>query len=211
MPDALLQVTLASRSYVPVIVAPVVPPDDEVVTCPGSDTLQPLLPAAMVVVMAPDADTAPANVPTEPEMGAIVPCTAPLVIVNVSVPVRFEPSDWPPLQLPANCPSNRPAPLLAVNVPVTVLSALIVMEHGLVGPVQSPLQPVKADPDAGAAVMLTVVPSAYEEAAGVATTEPVPAPAFRSVSVRSCTCAGFSGHALVIMTTSNPAPAESAR
>ena len=46
-----------------------------------------------------------------------------------------------------------------MNDPVTVLSALITIEHGLVGPVQSPLQPVKFDPDARVAGMLTVAPS----------------------------------------------------
>ena len=114
----------------------------------------------MVAAIAPDADTAPEKVPTEPEIGASVPCITPLMIVNVRVPVRFEPSDWPPLQVPGNSPSNWPTPVLSANVAVTLLSALMMVEHGLVGAVQSPLQPVNADPDAGMAAMLTVVPSA---------------------------------------------------
>ncbi len=64
-----------------------------------------------------------------------------------------------------------------VNVAVTALSALMAMEHGFRGSVQSPLQPVNAAPDAGVAATLTVAPSAYVADCGVANMEPLPAPA----------------------------------
>ena len=154
-----MQVVLGTRTYEPVAVAFVVPPDDDALTCAERVTLQPRLPAGTVAESAPDGDTVPEKVPSEPESAEIVPWSTPLVSVNVSVPLSVDPSDWPPFHVPAYSPSNWPAPVLCVNDPVTILSALITIEHGLAGPVQSPLQPVKFDPDAGVAAMLTVAPS----------------------------------------------------
>lgn len=71
------------------------------------------------------------------------------------------------------------------KVAVTARSALITTEHGLVVPAHAPLQPVNAEPLAGVAAMLTVVPSSYVSPAGVAKIEPLPEPAEVSVNVRS--------------------------
>jgi hypothetical protein len=155
---ALLQVALATSKKVPVPLAPVVPSAVEVVICPARSTRQPLLAAAMDAETAPDADAVPDTVVVDPEIGAKVPVIVPPSIVQVNVPVRFEPSDWPPLHVPSYVPSNWPTPVLAVNVAVTVLFAFMTSVHGLAGSEQSPLQPVKADPGVAVAAMLTVVP-----------------------------------------------------
>src|SRR4051812_40157372 len=77
-----------------------------------------------------------------------------------------------------------------VNVAVTLWSALIVTTHAPV-PLQSPLQPVKVEPEAGVAVSVTLAGDVYEAeqvppqliAAGALVTLPDPAPAFVTVSV----------------------------
>ena len=86
-------------------------------------------------------------------------------------------------------------------------------EHGFAGPVQSPAHPVNADPDAGVAMMLTVAPSAYAVADGVAATVPLPAPVRDSVSVNvmgvgPVELCESSGHAVVVVKMRIPARAE---
>jgi hypothetical protein len=79
-------------------------------------------------------------------------------------------------------------------VAVTVVAVLSVTVQVPV-PVQPPLQPVKVEPAAGAAVKVTAVPLAnaaehvvpHEIPAGLLATVPVPAPALLTVSVTVCT------------------------
>src|SRR5882724_5497059 len=79
-----------------------------------------------------------------------------------------------------------------VNVAVTPRAALIVMLQAPV-PVQLPLQPLKIEPAAGAAVKVTAVPLAYAAAqlvphempAGALVTVPLPALALVTVSVKA--------------------------
>jgi len=74
---------------------------------------------------------------------------------------------------------------------VTARAALIVTVHAPV-PVQLPLQPVKVEPAAGAAVKVTMVPMAnaaeqvtpQEMPAGLLVTVPLPAPVFETVRAR---------------------------
>ncbi len=78
-----------------------IPPVEEVASCPVRLTLQPLLPAGMDAEMAPDSDAVPDMVAVEPEIGAKAPCITPLATVQVNVLVSVEPSDWPPLHVPS--------------------------------------------------------------------------------------------------------------
>src|SRR5438445_11169789 len=81
--------------------------------------------------------------------------------------------------------------LLMAKVAVTACAALIVTLQAPV-PVQLPLQPVKVEPAAGAAVKVTAVPlvneaeqvAPQEIPAGLLVTVPLPAPALVTVSVK---------------------------
>ena len=76
------------------------------------------------------------------------------------------------------------------KVAVTVLAASMMTVHDAV-PVQAPVQPVKAEPEAGVAVRVTLVPVRKADAqavpqvtpAGVLVTVPVPVPALVTVRV----------------------------
>ena len=82
---------------------------------------------------------------------------------------------------------------VAVNVAVAFLAASIVSWQVVAAPVQSPLQPAKVEPVAGAAVSVTVAPSAKSCAqvapqstpAGWLVTVPEPVPARLTVRVRA--------------------------
>src|SRR2546425_11646210 len=82
--------------------------------------------------------------------------------------------------------------LVMAKVAVTACAALIVTLQAPV-PVQLPLQPVKVEPAAGAAVKVTAVPlvneaeqvAPQEMPAGALVTVPLPAPALGTVSVEA--------------------------
>ena len=84
-------------------------------------------------------------------------------------------------------------PVVLVKVAVTARAALIVTLQVPV-PMQLPLQPVKVEPGAGAAVKATAAPLVNEAAhvvpqempAGALVTVPPPVPALVSVSVKLC-------------------------
>ena len=101
VPVAVLQVTLASNAYVPVMVAVVAPPVVSVAACPARLIAHPFGADGMVAEIAPLLETVPENVSIEPENGATVPWTAPFASTSIIWPVAVAPFDWPPLQLPA--------------------------------------------------------------------------------------------------------------
>src|SRR5687768_785342 len=78
----------------------------------------------------------------------------------------------------------------SVNVAVTVVAAVIVTTHVVFTPLQPPpVQPLKTDPVAGAAVRVTIVPESYSlhpaphaVPVGAGVTVPVPVPLVTSVS-----------------------------
>jgi len=134
----------------------------------------------------------PANV--EPAAGAALRVT--------TVPVVKEVEQVAPHEIPAGELVTVPPPVPALvtvrakddcmKVAVTVVAVFSVTVHVPV-PMQPPppLQPVKVDPAAGAAVSVTIVPFAndaehvapQEMAAGLLVTVPLPAPAFETVNV----------------------------
>src|SRR2546422_11377199 len=81
---------------------------------------------------------------------------------------------------------------VSVNVAVTVVAALSVTVQVPVPEHPAPLQPLKVEPAAGAAVKVTAVPLAYvaeqvapqEMPAGLLVTVPVPGPVLLTVSVK---------------------------
>src|SRR5439155_10970033 len=85
--------------------------------------------------------------------------------------------------------------LCTAKVAVTVVAAPSVTVQVPVPEQLPPLQPVKVEPAAGAAVKVTAVPLAYVAAqvapqampAGALVTVPVPAPVLLTVSVKVCT------------------------
>jgi hypothetical protein len=140
-----------------------------------------------------------------------VPVQAPLQPVNVepvagaavkaiTVPLENEAEHVAPQEMPAGVLVTVPAPLpdlvtvrvkvFSAKVAVTERAALIVTVQVLV-PVQAPLQPVKVEPVAGAAVKVTMVPAVNEAEqvvpqempAGLLVTVPLPAPALVTVSM----------------------------
>jgi hypothetical protein len=141
-----------------------------------------------------------------------VPVQSPLQPVNVepvagvAVSVTLVPSSYPfehvapQLIVPGELvtvPDPVPAFVTVrvrwiTNVAVAALFALIVSVHVPV-PLQSPLQPLNLEPEAGVAVSVTLVPSPYESeqvapqliAPGELVTVPEPAPAFVTVKVRA--------------------------
>jgi len=100
-----------------------------------------------------------------------------------------------------------------VKVAVTVVAALKVTVQVPV-PEQPPLQPVKIDPAAGAAVSVTPVPLAKLAAqvapqvmpAGLLVTVPAPAPALETVSVKVGVKVAVTVVAAEIVTTHDPVP-----
>jgi len=135
----------------------------------------------------------PVNV--EPTAGAAVRVTA--------VPDVNEVEHVVPQLMPAGELEIVPLPVPALltvsanedgsaNVAVTFRAAFIVTVQVLAVPVQPPLQPVKVDPAAGAALSVTTVPDVNEVEqvvpqlmpAGALVTVPLPAPALLTVSAK---------------------------
>src|SRR5712664_3307027 len=132
----------------------------------------------------------------EPAAGAAVRVTA--------VPLANEAAQVAPQETPAGALVTMPLPappLLTVSVKdcwakvaVTACAALIVKVQVPVPVQPPPLQPLKIEPAAGAAVKVTAVPLANEAAqvapherpAGALVTVPLPAPALLTVSVKDC-------------------------
>lgn len=92
-----MHVELATSAYTPIAVEV---PDASVAIVPVSETAHPRTSAGMLAVTAPDADTVPDMLRVEPETGAESPAMTPFTTLNVSGPVRFDPSDCPPVQVP---------------------------------------------------------------------------------------------------------------
>ena len=131
----------------------------------------------------------------EPTAGAAVRVTA--------VPDVNEVEHVVPQLMPAGALVIVPLPVPALltvsanedgsaNVAVTFRAAFIVTVQVLAVPVQPPLQPVKVDPAAGAALSVTTVPDVNEVEqvvpqlmpAGALVTVPLPAPALLTVSAK---------------------------
>src|SRR2546425_3051478 len=150
--------------------------------------------ALRVTVQAPGPEQPPPLQPlkVEPAAGAAVSVTA--------VPLAKLAAQVAPQVMPAGLLVTVPAPVPAletvsvkvcrVKVAVTVVAAESVTVQAPV-PEQPPLQPVKIEPAAGAAVSVTAVPLAKLAAqgapqvmpAGLVVTVPAPAPALETVSV----------------------------
>src|SRR5881397_1452510 len=108
--------------------------------------------------------------------------------------------------------------VMSVNVAVTVVAALRVTVQAP-GPEQPPpLQPLKVEPAAGAAVSVTAVPLAKLAAqvapqvmpAGLLVTVPAPAPALETVSTRAGVKVAVTVVAAEIVTVQVPAPVQPA-
>jgi len=128
-------------------------------------------------------------VKVEPAAGAAVRVT--------TVPVVKDVEQVVPQLMPAGELVMVPAPAVdrvsgndcCIKVAVTAVAAFIVRVQGPV-PAQPPLQPLKVEPAAGAAVSETSVPLAneaeqvapHEMPAGLLVTVPMPAPAWKTVS-----------------------------
>src|SRR5438046_3403099 len=133
--------------------------------------MEPAAGAAVSVTEVPVANAAEQVAPQETPAGALVtvPLPAP-ALLTVSV------KDW------------------MAKVAVTEVAALIVTVQVPVPEQPPPLQPLKVEPAAGAAVKVTAVPLAnaaeqvvpHETPAGALVTLPVPAPALFTVSVKDC-------------------------
>src|SRR5207247_665997 len=133
----------------------------------------------------------------EPAAGAAVRVTG--------VPVANAAEHVAPQEIPAGLLVTVPVPapvlltvsgkLCTAKGAVTVVAALTVTVQVPVLEQLPPLQPVKVEPAAGAAVKVTAVPLEYAAAqvapqeipAGLLVTVPVPAPVLLTVSVKLCT------------------------
>src|SRR5207249_2477336 len=138
----------------------------------------------------------PVQAPLQPEKKKPVPGAAVRV---TTVPVVNGAEHVPPQEIPAGELVTVPVPALVTvsakdgkaKVAVTARAALIVRMQVVLAPVQLPVQPVKIDPAAGAAVSVTTVPvvneaehvAPQEIPAGLLVTVPLPAPAMDTVSV----------------------------
>ena len=155
-------------------------------------------------------------VKVEPAAGVAVSVTA--------VPPANEPEHVVPHEIPAGALVMVPLPapvlltvsakLWSAKVAVTVCAALIVTVQVPV-PVQPPLQPVKVEPAAGAAVRVTTVPvvkevehvAPQEMPAGALVTVPLPAPALVTVSAKDdCMNVAVTEVAALIATVQVPVP-----
>jgi hypothetical protein len=155
-------------------------------------------------------------VKVEPAAGVAVSVTA--------VPLANEPEHVVPHEIPAGALVTVPPPvpvlltvsakLWSAKVAVTVCAPLIVTVQEPV-PVQPPLQPVKVEPAAGAAVRVTTVPvvkevehvAPQEMPAGALVTVPLPAPALVTVSAKDdCMNVAVTEVAALIATVQVPVP-----
>jgi len=130
-------------------------------------------------------------VKVEPAAGAAVRVTTVPVVKEVEqVALQLIPAgELVTVPLPAPALDTVSANDCCIKVAVTAVAAFIVRVQGPV-PAQPPLQPLKVEPAAGAAVSETSVPLANEAEqvapqempAGLLVTVPVPAPAWETVS-----------------------------
>src|SRR5438034_5478563 len=195
----MLSVALAATVRVPELVAPAVGVMMEAAGGVMSVNVAVTVVAALTVtVQAPGPEQPPPLQPlkVEPAAGAAVNVTA--------VPLAKLAAQVAPQVMPAGLLVTLPAPVPAletvsvkicrVKVAVTVVAALRVTVQAP-GPEQPPpLQPLKVEPAAGAAVSVTAVPLvklAVQVApqvmpAGLLVTVPAPVPALETVSVKAC-------------------------
>src|SRR5213592_1808343 len=195
----MLSVALAATVRVPEIVAPAVGVMMEAAGGVMSVNVAVTVVAALTVtVQAPGPEQPPPLQPlkVEPAAGAAVSVTA--------VPLAKLAAQVAPQVMPAGLLVTLPAPVPAletvsvkvcrVKVAVTVVAALRVTVQAP-GPEQPPpLQPLKVEPAAGAAVSVTAVPLVKLAAqvapqvmpAGLLVTVPAPVPALETVSVKVC-------------------------
>src|SRR5881398_1080884 len=195
----MLSVAFAATVRVPEIVAPAVGVMMEAAGGVMSVNVAVTVVAALrVTVQAPGPEQPPPLQPlkVEPAAGAAVSVTA--------VPLAKLAAQVAPQVMPAGLLVTLPAPVPAletvsvkicrVKVAVTVVAALRVTVQAP-GPEQPPpLQPLKVEPAAGAAVSVTAVPLAKLAAqvapqvmpAGLLVTLPAPVPALETVSVKIC-------------------------
>jgi hypothetical protein len=118
--------------------------------------------------------------------------TVPVVtVVEQVVPQLIPAGELVTVPVPAPALVTVSAKDACMKVAVTVVAAFTVTVQEVAVPLQPPLQPLKTDPAAGAAVKVTAVPFVYDPEhvvpqlmpAGLLVTVPVPAPALETVSV----------------------------
>jgi hypothetical protein len=129
----------------------------------------------------------------DPAAGAAVRVTTvPVVtVVEQVVPQLIPAGELVTVPVPAPALVTVSAKDACMKVAVTVVAAFTVTVQEVAVPLQPPLQPLKTDPAAGAAVKVTAVPFVYDPEhvvpqlmpAGLLVTVPVPAPALETVSV----------------------------
>src|SRR5438094_475470 len=191
----MLSVALAATVRVPEIVAPAVGVMMEAAGGVMSVNVAVTVVAALrVTVQAPGPEQPPPLQPlkVEPAAGAAVSVTAvPLVKLAAQVAPQVMPAGLL-VTLPAPAPALETVSVkVGVKVAVTVVAAETVTTHDPVPEQPPPLQPVKVEPTAGAAVSVTAVPLAKLAAqvapqvmpAGELVTVPLPAPAGVTVRV----------------------------
>src|SRR5436853_387779 len=191
----MLSVAFAATVRVPEIVAPAVGAMMEAAGGAMSVNVAVTVVAAeSVTVQAPGPEQPPPLQPpkVEPAAGAAVSVTA-VPLVKLAAQVA-------PQMMPAGALVTAPLPVPAlltvsvkvgVKVAVTVVAAETVTTHDPVPEQPPPLQPVKVEPAAGAAVSVTAVPlvklaeqvAPQSRPAGQLVTVPLPAPA--GVTVRA--------------------------
>src|SRR5215471_16599775 len=118
--------------------------------------------------------------------------------------------------VPATSGSSVKLIVAGVKVPVTDVAPITVTTHVPV-PVQPPLQPVKVDPAAGAAVRVTMVPEVNETEqvvpqlmlAGELVMVPLPVPPLLTVSAKgACVKVAVTEAAAFMVTTQVPLPVQ---
>src|SRR6058998_602398 len=176
--------------------------------------------ALRVTVQAPGPEQPPPLQPlkVEPAAGAAVSVTA--------VPLAKLAAQVAPQVMPAGLLVTVPAPVPAletvsvkvcrVKVAVTVVAPESVTVQGPVPAQPPPLQPLKVEPAAGAAVSVTAVPLVKLAAqvapqvmpAGALVTAPLPVPALLTVSVKVGVKVAVTVVAAETVTTHDPVPAQ---
>src|SRR6266704_739182 len=214
----MLSVALAATVRVPEIVAPAVGVMMEAAGGVMSVNVAVTVVAALrVTVQAPGPEHPPPLQPlkVEPAAGAAVSVTAvPLVKLAVQVAPQVMPAGalvTAPLPVPALLTVSVK---VGVKVAVTVVAAETVTTHDPLPAQPPPLQPLKVEPAAGAAVSVTAVPLVKLAAqvapqvmpAGLLVTLPAPAPALETVSVKVGVKVAVTVVAAETVTTHDPVP-----